>query len=245
MSKSASTWSAQAIERLERLIRGARREVDVKSKFKVGDIVKIAGVFAEVVPLNGISGFRNLVRIQLIPGGEEQIVAEELLNATNLKVGDSRAGVQETYKSPKGMENSIGEPRGWSWAEAQMNKMKNDEGIRESWTGYTYGSAGEVMEFYDRCLRQGKKPSEMRTSPTQTIFRLKRKDGAKGFTGCYFVKVAEDSTEILVKQVGLSTAKVEDWVTNISKDEWDVAYNVGDEIINFLRARGGNFQNKD
>lgn len=82
------------------------------------------------------------------------------------------------------------------------------------------------------------------TAPAQPIFRLKRKDGASGGEGFHFVLVTEDEHEMQVREVDIDEAEVRDRVTTIQKSIWTRDYSIGDEIINFLQARGGNFINK-
>lgn len=80
--------------------------------------------------------------------------------------------------------------------------------------------------------------------PPQPIFRLKHNNGSSGWEGCHFVLVAEDEQELLVKEVDINEAKVRDRVMTLQKSNWTRDYSIGDEIINFLSARGGNFTNK-
>lgn len=82
------------------------------------------------------------------------------------------------------------------------------------------------------------------TAPAQPIFRLKRNDGTDGWEGCHFVLVAEDKREMLVREVDINEAKVRDRVVTAQKSIWTRDYSIGDEIINFLQARGGHFINK-
>lgn len=81
-------------------------------------------------------------------------------------------------------------------------------------------------------------------APAQPIFRLKHVNGTSGWEGCHFVLVAEDEREMLVQEVDINEAKVRDRIVTAQKSNWTRDYSIGDEIINFLQARGGNFINK-
>lgn len=85
---------------------------------------------------------------------------------------------------------------------------------------------------------------ETYSAPPQPIFRLKHNNGSSGWEGCHFVLVAEDEHELLVKEVDINEARVRDRVMTLQKSNWTRDYSIGDEIINFLSARGGNFTNK-
>lgn len=153
---------------------------------------------------------------------------EEKLNETEseLRIGDI-------------VENRIGERgRVVKISKRVFVYVKMLTGARESRT-LCFDKKGLV-----KLASKEKAVREAYQEPPQPIFRMRKKDGTSGWEGCYFVLVAEDEREMLLKGVDINEAKVEDRVVNAQKSTWTRDYSIGDEIINFLSARGGNFTNK-
>ena len=113
------------------------------------------------------------------------------------------------------------------------------KGIRE---GKTFIFDAAYLSKID--IIKEKAVREAYQEPPQPIFRLKRNDSSSDWEGFYFVLVAEDEHDLLVKEIDINEAKVQGRVMALQKSNWARDYSIGDEIINFLSARGGNFTNK-
>ena len=208
-------------------------EKEMEPKFKVGDkVVTKRGVFCEVISITedwvqtrsyrtGLTFLwsrRHDKKLRHANIYDEAGERWRLACALNRLAGMTAAYTQEGYSN---ITHSAKLPA--SLDRAAHQQLKSD-----------------FYSYTERAAREAYKPR----APAQPIFRLKRNDGASGWEGWHFVLVAEDEREMLVRRVDINEAKVEDRVVTAQKDTWTREYSIGDEIINFLRARGGNFINK-
>lgn len=228
----------EAGERWYRTLRESQlKGKEMELKFKVGDkVVTPNGEWGEVVDF---TSSKTAIIVQVRSSRHEQGV----FSATTWN---------QLWAPEKLRHANIYDEAGERWCCELRAKKHSPCGTagKDGTAAYTQeGCLSNITQFaermgdIERAVHQHLK-KQLDKTRAQPIFRLKRNDGTNGWEGCHFVLVAEDEREMLVREVDINDAKVRDRIVAVQKSIWTRDYSIGDEIINFLAARGGNFINK-